>query len=317
MEKSSLAQVLKTRRTAMKKTLEQVEVATKIRGKYLTKFESGDYEGLPNDIYTKGFISKYAEFLGLDKKQVVAQYLTERGGAIDEARLDTVKPIKTRRLIFTPKILVAALVLLVGAVVVGYLSWQFSALSAAPELTVESPLEDQVIVGSLIDVSGKVSDGADVTVNDSPVLTDAAGKFAEKLALVDGLNTIKITARNRLGKETTINRSILAKVPALEGGQAGVPGEVFDGVAVAIGIKKGATWLIVEVDGREAFRGTMLDGTSQSFRANERIKITTGNAGNTHIAVTNSVAANRQFSPVGADGEIKRDLEFAKDTQFQ
>jgi cytoskeletal protein RodZ len=317
MEKSSLSQILKARRTALKKTLEQVEVATKIRGKYLTKLESGDYEGLPNDIYTKGFVAKYAEFLGLDKREIVAKYIEERGGFIEEARLDTVKPIKSQKFIFTPKLLAAGLVLLAGAIVVGYLSWQFSALSAPPELEVESPQADQVIVGSLIDVTGRVSAGADVTVNDSPVLTDASGKFSEKLALVEGLNTIKITARNRTGKETTVNRSILAKVPVLDGGQAGVPGEVFDGVAVGISIRKGATWLIVEVDGREAFRGTMLDGTSQSFRGKDKIKVTTGNAGNTHIAVTNSQEANHQFSPVGADGEIKRDLEFAKDTQFQ
>lgn len=317
MEKSSLAALLKQRRTALKKSLEQVEVATKIRGKYLTKLESGDYDGLPNDVYSKGFVAKYAEFLGLDKQKVVAHYLAERGGSIEEARLDTVKPLKTRRLIYTPKLLAAGFVLLVGAIVIGYLSWQFSALSAAPQLEVESPLADQVIVGSLIDVAGSVSDGADVTVNDSPVLTDATGKFSEKLALVDGLNTIKITARNRMGKETTVSRSILAKVPVLDGGQAGVPAEPFDGVAVAIGIKKGATWLIVEVDGSEAFRGTMLDGTSQSFRGATKIKVTTGNAGNTHISVTNLTSANRQLSPVGAEGEIKRDLEFAKNTQFQ
>ena len=40
----------------------------------------------------------------------------------------------------------------------------------------------------------------------------------------------------------------------------------------------------------------------------------TGNAGATSVTVTNSVVANKKLSPLGRNGEIRRNQDFAKDT---
>jgi hypothetical protein len=61
----------------------------------------------------------------------------------------------------------------------------------------------------------------------------------------------------------------------------------------------------------------MLPGATQLFKAKNSIKLTTGNAGNTQVFVSNSVVANKDLGIIGRSGEAKNDLEFSKDTQFK
>lgn len=309
--------VLKAERLKQGLNLSSVELATKIRGKYLTRIEANDYS-LPNDIYIRGFVQSYADHLGLDGHGLARDYEKERGGLAAPKRAAP-KPVKGPRVAVTPRLAVAAGTLVVVAVIIAYIGWQFSALAAAPRLELTSPVTDQVIVGSVVEVSGQATAGTDIFINDSPILVDADGKFSDSLALTEGLNTIQITARNKLGKETTISRNILADLPEQDAQKSGplVPGKKFDGVAIGLTIKDSATWVIVEVDGKEAFRGTMLAGTSQKFRGTERIKVTTGNAGKTSLMITNDKVARKSIDPLGLDGEVKRDLDFAKDTVVQ
>ena len=51
-----------------------VERATKIRPKYLRALEDEQFEILPAQTYVKGFLSTYAEFLGLDGQLYVDEF---------------------------------------------------------------------------------------------------------------------------------------------------------------------------------------------------------------------------------------------------
>jgi hypothetical protein len=202
------------------------------------------------------------------------------------------------------------------AVVVGvlwYLLWQFSALAAAPSLTISSPDGDMVLAGAVINVAGHSTPGTDVSVNDSPVLTDTDGNFSEKVALQDGVNAIRIAAHSKLGKTTAVTRNVLAKLPKVDPAQAAVPAAVFDGVAVAVTAKE-TTSVVVMVDGAEKFRGTFVAGKSLVFTGKTLVSVTTGNAGATSVMVTNGVVAGKKLSPLGREGEIRRNQDFAKDT---
>jgi len=55
----NVGQQLKARRQALRLSLAQVEVDTKIRGKFLSALESGDYASLPNDVYSRGFVYEF------------------------------------------------------------------------------------------------------------------------------------------------------------------------------------------------------------------------------------------------------------------
>jgi hypothetical protein len=54
--------------------LPQVEEATKIRVKYLRALEDEQFDILPSDIYVKGFLRAYADYLGLDGQLYVDEY---------------------------------------------------------------------------------------------------------------------------------------------------------------------------------------------------------------------------------------------------
>jgi hypothetical protein len=52
----------------------QVELATKIRAKYIRALEEEEFDVLPVGTYIKGFLRSYAEYLGLDGQLYVDEY---------------------------------------------------------------------------------------------------------------------------------------------------------------------------------------------------------------------------------------------------
>jgi hypothetical protein len=57
----------------------QVELATKIRAKYLRALEEESFDILPSETYVKGFLRSYSEFLGLDGQLYVDEYNSRYG----------------------------------------------------------------------------------------------------------------------------------------------------------------------------------------------------------------------------------------------
>jgi cytoskeletal protein RodZ len=308
----NVGQQLKARRQAVRLSLAQVEVATKIRGKFLTALESGDYTTLPNDIYSRGFVQHYANHLGLDGAKIAAEYAVERGGV---AAGDTKRPRldSPKRIVLTGRVFAILGGLGLVLAVFLYLVWEFTALAGAPQLTVTSPMTDEVITGAVIQVTGATTPGANVSVNDSPILTDTNGNFSEQVALQNGVNVIHISSESKLGKVTTVTKNILAKLPQVTASQATVPSAPFNGVAVAVSVKE-TTSLVITQDGQVVWQGTVLPGWSKIFNGANDVSITTGNAGATSVTVTDSVVADKTLSPLGREGEIRRDQDFAKTT---
>jgi cytoskeletal protein RodZ len=310
----SVGPKLKARRQGLRLSLAQVELDTKIRGKFLTALEAGIYDKLPHDIYSRGFVQQYANYLGLDGNAIAIAYVEERGGltAGETSRPRLERP---RRLVFTGPLLALASAILVVLALGAYLVYQFSALAAAPSLVISSPSADTVITGAVITVAGKTTPGADVFINNSPILSDTDGSFSEKVALSDGLNPIKVTARSKLGKSSGVTRNVLAHLPKVGGLAATVPQAVFPGIAVAVSVSN-TTSVVIVVDGKEAFHETVLSGWSKLFTGAKSIVITTGDAGSTSLILTNSLVVNKKFAPLGAAGEIRRNQEFDIDTNF-
>jgi cytoskeletal protein RodZ len=312
LELGKVGPALKLRRQALRMSLAQVEQETKIRGKFLTAFESGDYSSLPNDVYSRGFVAHYANQLGLDGPKVAADYAAERGGVVaGETRRPRLE--RNNGPVFTGRLLAVLVGLLAVLVVLGYLLAQFTSLAAAPQLTVTNPGADEVINGEVTTVNGHATPGTDVSVDGSPVLSDTDGNFSEKVALQNGLNAIRVTAKSKLGKSATVVRDVLAKLPPVDSTAGALPSATFDGVAVEVKVTD-TTSIVAVVDGQEQFRGTFVAGKSMVFTGKTDVNLTTGNAGVTSVTVTNQVVANKKISPLGRDGEIRSNQDFAKDT---
>jgi len=52
----------------------EIELATKIRAKYIRALEEEDFTSIPGDAYIRGFLRSYAEYLGLDGDVYVDEY---------------------------------------------------------------------------------------------------------------------------------------------------------------------------------------------------------------------------------------------------
>ena len=52
----------------------EIELATKIRAKYIRALEEEDFTAIPGDAYIRGFLRTYADYLGLDSDVYVDEY---------------------------------------------------------------------------------------------------------------------------------------------------------------------------------------------------------------------------------------------------
>ncbi|HEY8393677.1 MAG TPA: RodZ domain-containing protein [Thermaerobacter sp.] len=74
MTLEEIGRLLRETREKKGLSLRDVQMATKIRLKYLEAIERGDERQLPPEVYAKGFIRAYANFLQLDGQELVRAY---------------------------------------------------------------------------------------------------------------------------------------------------------------------------------------------------------------------------------------------------
>lgn len=320
----SVAELLKTRREELKESLKDVEKSTQIRKRYLELIEAGDYEHLPDNVYSLGYVKSYADHLGFDTAPIVNLYKKERmsykesrnsGDVVKDDKQMGLQPLGRASFVLSTKSLLIVTSVLLFAVILIYLGWQVAVLASPPKITLNN-IQDQVATNYVI-ISGQTNGDADVFIDNSPILTNPDGSFSERVALLDGQNQITVTAKNQLGKSTSVTKIVTASLPSTAGATTQVSPTPVDGVEMLVKISNQATWIIVISDGQTVFRGTMLPGASQIFKAKSSIVLTTGNAGNTQVFVSNAVVASKDLGTLGKPGEAKNDLEFNKDTQFK
>ncbi len=54
--------------------INEVEMRTKIRAKYLRAIENEEWDLLPGDVYVKSFLRTYGDYLGLDSRELLDEY---------------------------------------------------------------------------------------------------------------------------------------------------------------------------------------------------------------------------------------------------
>lgn len=311
----NVGQMLKRRRQRLKLSLADVELATKIRGKFLTALEANDYDGFPHDIYSRGFVQHYASYLGLAGAAVATQYLQERGD-LTKAATSAPRLVRPHRMVVTARLGVIAGVIVVIVALLWYLSYQLSALAAAPHVSVTTPANDQVVTHSSVLVKGNVTPGANISIDNVPISTDANGNFGTSVVLENGINQIRVVGTSKLGKTTTVLHNVLAKLPQATVAAPNLPTATFAGIAVAVRVAKSPTLISIKVDGQQTFEGVFLPGEQLLFQGTSDVILTTSNAGNTSVTLTNQNVVSKVLSPLGAPGEVRTGQDFAAGANF-
>lgn len=76
--KETVGYLLKRTREVREIELEEISKKTKISVRFLQAIEEGRWNILPGDVFIKGFIRVYAQYLGLNPEEVVEKYVQER-----------------------------------------------------------------------------------------------------------------------------------------------------------------------------------------------------------------------------------------------
>jgi len=201
----TLGDKLKQARLAKKVTLEEAEIATKVRAKYLEALENSDWPVLPHETYVRSFVSAYAAYLELPKSEIFP--LFEREAKVKRGKSDsdlsyrrTVKDIKV---IVTPKLLGYAFISLAVLAMFGYIGYQLVSFAGNPMLKVETPNDNLVSDNDTVPVRGITDADTVLSVNNENIPVASDGHFSTDLKLRQGVNVIRVQAISKAKKASS------------------------------------------------------------------------------------------------------------------
>ncbi len=293
----TLGEYLASVRKQKELDIKTVAEANQIKPSYIEQLETGDYTRMPSDVYVRGFLKSLAKFYRIKESILIDQYEKERGfGATTHAT-----PLRSRfnLLALTPRNILITVSVCVALLAAGYVAAEIRSVLAPPYLSLSEPAKDGVIEGNSIVVAGKGEPGAEIFINNQPVLIDSNGQFNENLILSEGVNIIQVLERNKFGKTSTVTRQITAQTS-----EAPTPPPSAVNLTVQVG--PNSAWIYLEADGAVVHRGTMLGGSIKSISAKDSIILTTANAGSTNIILN-----GKDLGKLGREGEVIRNVEFS------
>ncbi|MBU1104831.1 helix-turn-helix domain-containing protein [Candidatus Parcubacteria bacterium] len=278
----SVSEILKQKRLEQGFLIEDASRQLKIHQRYLRALEEANYAIFASSIQLKGFLRNYAEFLGLNKEDTLAFLRRE----VDEKALNQ----KGRRLagqnFFKQFVITSGTVMtvLVTLLLLGFFSYvyiQYRSFSQAPYLKVESPASDVSQDQQVINIFGKTDKDATIAINGQQVLLGEEGSFATPVSLSLGLNIINITATNKLGKVSKVERKVLVNTAAVLSPSADVTPEepASSSTEITLEVTQDASYLLVLEDAVKVFDGVVLSGVKLTFSPQAELQIKAGNAG--------------------------------------
>ena len=324
----TLGEKLKKLRSDKRISLGEVSRVTKIRLEYLECLEDGRYQGLPADVYVRGFLKSYGEFLLVDEENLIRLYEKEKGikknleksktGAEGEVKMKT---INLSIFVFTPKKIALFLLPILVLALFFYLYREVGSLTDTPRLIILAPLNNSEVKENTVKLEGKTDKDVRVLVNDQIILVSDEGKFSENLSMQPGINIIHVRAVNKFQKETAENITVRAtfeenntvdeanktdEEATLSNAQ--MDDTATQAVQIELRVSPGPVWVSVEADGNLVFSGEILSGAVQTFTAHDQIKIGSGMANATYIKLN-----GKDLGALGTESGVARDVIFAKD----
>jgi transcriptional regulator with XRE-family HTH domain len=230
---------LRTAREAKGVDYYRVERDTKIRAKYLAALERSDHATLPGDVYTKGFVRSYAEYLGLSGDELVEAWRAERVDAEGQKpQIGGLLPLRMARrsFILLPNHFFLVILALVVAVFGGYFAIQIARLLTPISVNVGDPGSGRVTVDSTRTtylLTGTASGGTTVEISwdgqpPTKVKADSSGHWTYLASLHAGVNQFEITARDSDTQHRSSTVVRLIEVPVSDSSPL-IPGVVLSG----------------------------------------------------------------------------------------
>lgn len=228
-----LGEVLRAAREAKGLDLTRVERETKIRERYLSALERGEYRELPGSVYTKGFLRNYGSYLGLDPEYLIDLYRLETSVTTEHPRVPAPpRPIATRgsrTFVITPGLVFAAILTVGVGAFIAYLGYELVSFAREPELRItDPPANVSGYAETSMTLRGETEPNATVVVSNLPenptVTADAEGNFEVTVELLPGSNVIEITASDPVtNRDTATARRTVVVVSEVAGSPSASP----------------------------------------------------------------------------------------------
>lgn len=259
--------ILRAEREKQGLTIKDIENETSIRTLYIEAIEKGAWKALPSEVYVKGFIRNYAEFLRLDADALARQYREEIHGAEE------------------PPPPVAAI-----PVAEGGEHGPFTSGSDFRERVQKSHRTQNILVAVGVVVVAFIG--------------SIYYFFGEDPAMKQKANPAASGGVPR--QETTVGRSATSSSQSL-GSKAAEPAVESATVAassmsssVEVSAKfTGRCWIQAVADGKVVYEGTVEPNQTLSWKGSDRIAVTAGNAGAVDI-----VYNGRSLGRLGKEGDV-------------
>ena len=213
----TVGECLKKKREEKGISIKEINEKLKIKMSYLEDLEENNYDKLPPDVYVKGFIRSYAQFVGFNAQKMVDLYSKEKliNDKIENKKNPKRKINKGRKflisnyIIITPKILTVIFSLFILSIIGYYLWHQISSFNSTPYLFISSPIADQASDKSEIEIAGQTEAQAVLKINGEDVFIDSDGYFSEIIPLESGNNVLVVEATNRFNRTARQVRNIV------------------------------------------------------------------------------------------------------------
>ncbi|MBQ1509465.1 MAG: helix-turn-helix domain-containing protein [Selenomonadaceae bacterium] len=286
-----IGDILRQERERQNLTVKDIEQGTSIRALYIEAIENGEYQTLPGEVYTKGFIRNYANFLKLDADDCVRRYVSENHpeqAMAEAAREETPRkeiPRKETPVRNAPDFSQAS---------AGYprekgSSPKYGMMAATVVLIAVLGGGAYFLLGDDIHSTGKPPAGQ-VQQDKKP----ASGKTAEKPGS-SAKENVSATNTGKGQSPQTQNTSQPAS-PEKKANDVQVTAKFTD-----------RCWTKVVADGKTVYEGIAEEGKTMSWKGNEKVTITAGNAG--AMELTHN---GKSLGKAGAAGQVV-DKVFTRD----
>lgn len=316
----TLGERLKKMRSDRRISLIEVSRSTQVQMKYLESLENGDYDSLPADVYVKGFLKNFADFLGVDDKALIRLFEKEKEirKNLEKGKGKTeekIKPLKISSFTFTPRKMIITAAVIIAAAIIFFIYREVGTFSSAPRLVIISPENNSETSERMITVEGVAEKDAQLFINNQPITVNEEGKFKEDINLQTGANTINLKAVNKFSQETQESINVQSNFKDEDLGDSGnqptrEEANSSGSINLEVRVDPGPTWVNVEADGSLIFSGTLLTGMLQNFEAKDRIVVSSAKASTTFVKLN-----GRDLGAMGKDPVVVKDVVFDKNTK--
>ena len=214
--RTSLALWLRSGRAQRGLSIDDVSRVTKIQPRILERLESGKAEGLPADVFVRGFVRSFARCVGLDEDEALERYATCGATDASTGRASVEAPPVARAIVDAMSDLAPATALASGSA--GDLPIMLHEL---PDLSVETleprPVEAppvEVIVEAPV-VMAPPAD-IDLTALEAPVPAAAPAKKKRTRRVAEGTTPTKTRKRKVIATGTPVEATPVVTEPAPE-----------------------------------------------------------------------------------------------------